>query len=166
MIGDKDKWYLVYCKPRQEERAQQHLANQGFHTFLPRFCMTQNTKPSLKQKELLFPRYLFVQPKSASEGQWASVRSTRGVVDFVRFGGRIAEVPAKVLLAIHQVQLQDTATNELQAGDKVEITAGIYQGVDAIFQTDDGDGRSILLIKLLQQDVEVAVSNREFSAAE
>lgn len=165
MISHMDNWYVVYCRPRQEERASQHLANQGFNTFLPRFCVMQEAQSStsLKQKELLFPRYLFVQPKSIDSGCWASVRSTRGVVDFVRFGGRIAVVPTRVLLAINAQQLVQTQQTLFQSGDVVQLTDGIYQGINAIYQASVGDARSLLLIKLLQQDVAITVADSEFT---
>lgn len=32
---DKDDWYLVWTKPRQEQRAKEQLMNQGVEVFLP-----------------------------------------------------------------------------------------------------------------------------------
>lgn len=166
MIGEKDLWYLVYCRPRQELRAQQHLANQGFATFLPRICAAQDA-PSNSYKDLLFPRYLFIQPKQDIQTAWGAVRSTRGVVDFVRFSGKPATVPSAILLGINAAQLTGATTPaaEFQQGDKVVIDQGLYRGIEAIWQCSDGDKRSMLLIELMQTQVSVSFNNKEFYKA-
>ena len=47
-------WYLVKTKPRQEKRAKQNLANQGYVPFLP--------MAKIKNRVVvLFPDYLFIQ---------------------------------------------------------------------------------------------------------
>ncbi|MDZ7901008.1 MAG: transcription termination/antitermination NusG family protein [Rheinheimera sp.] len=56
-----DNWYLVYCRPKQELRAQQHLANIGFDSYVPTLLVKkQRARKLVDSKELLFPRYLFL----------------------------------------------------------------------------------------------------------
>lgn len=153
-------WHVVYCRPRQEIRAQQHLANQGFDTFLPRFCSGKVAGKG--QMDLLFPRYIFVKPKTDIAAAWSAIRSTRGVVGLVRFGMTLATISDATIRQINQLQLTMTFEPAFKAGESVVIEQGTYQGIQAIYQCADGDKRSVLLIQLLQQPVPVVLENNEF----
>jgi transcriptional antiterminator RfaH len=37
--------FLIYTKPRQEERAKENLENQGFETFLPMIAYEKVNQP-------------------------------------------------------------------------------------------------------------------------
>lgn len=164
-----DNWYLVYCRPKQELRAQQHLANMGFSSYVPT-VMVKKQKASqwVTAKELLFPRYLFLNANHT--GDLSRVKNTRGVTDFVRFGGKIAQIPAELIRHLtHQqinIEQQDNAKHHLQAGDVVTISQGPYAGLDALFSSPDGDERSVVLINLLHQQVPLTISNAAFSKSD
>ncbi len=86
-------WYAVCCKPRQEAIAEENLLRQGFHVNLPRIRIRRHRRGQwIDAIEALFPRYLFIRidPYRCNT---APVRSTRGVVGLVRFGGQPAVVP-------------------------------------------------------------------------
>lgn len=161
-----DNWYLVYCKPREEFRAQQHLANLGFISYLP-LLTKQKVKAGQvsEQKEPLFPRYLFLQ--AFPDMNVAVVKNTRGVVDFVRFGGKIATVPAHLIahLTAQQINLQqqETAKHQYEAGEALEILQGPYKGLNAVYQMADGAGRSQVLIQLLNNTVPLTLQNDEIA---
>ena len=55
------QWFLIYTKPRQEERAKENLENQGFETFLPMIAFEKIKQPKLYSLKPMFPRYLFTQ---------------------------------------------------------------------------------------------------------
>ena len=48
------------------------------------------------------------------------------------------------------------------SGDYVLITEGVFQGIKAIYQEPDGETRSILLLKILNNEVKKSVDNKEF----
>jgi len=79
-----DIWYLVKTKPRMEEEAEINLINQSIEYFLPRFT---NGK---REGKVIFPGYIFIKPKITDTYQ--SIRSTRGVGDFVRFEMSFANI--------------------------------------------------------------------------
>ena len=55
------KWYVVLTKPKQEERAEEHLAAQDREVFLPRVQLEKMRKGKrVDVVEPLFPGYLFV----------------------------------------------------------------------------------------------------------
>jgi len=167
MLQGNNCWYLLYCKVSEEKRAVQHLQNQGVESFYPVKSVAKVRKgvKSVKQ-EPLFPNYLFVSlnPKTAN---FNAIRSTRGVASFVRFGNAYATV-ASVFVERLQQQLAADSTvidNETlpKTGDKVLINEGIYQGLDAIFQSDDGLERSVLLIKMIEQQAVLTIDNKHFT---
>ncbi len=93
-------WYVVSCKPRQELQAQENLRRQGFEVYLPRLKVRQRRRDRwVESVQVLFPRYLFVHVDRAAQST-ASIRSTRGAVGLVRFGGEPATVPNRVIAAI------------------------------------------------------------------
>jgi len=101
MEPGKSNWFAVVSKPRQEQVALENLQRQGFECFLP---MAENPyqRRSKKQQRIiepLFPRYLFLKA-NASRQNLAPVRSTRGVLNMVRFGMELAVVPESVIRAI------------------------------------------------------------------
>lgn len=161
-------WYLLYCKPRQELRAQQHLANQGFHSFVPQLTLQKlRANRWCEVTEPLFPRYLFLHLPAGQELNLRAIRATRGITDFVRFGTQLATVPQQLvaLLTEQQISLkQQTIPPVLKAGDAVSILTGPFAGLNAVFNTQDGEKRSIVLVSLLGQWLATTVDNSAITA--
>lgn len=47
----------------------------------------------------------------------------------------------------------------IRSGDKVVLTDGVFEGLEAIFQEVDGESRSMLLLNLVNQIVIESVPN-------
>ncbi|MEW5681797.1 MAG: transcription/translation regulatory transformer protein RfaH [Pseudomonadota bacterium] len=161
-------WYLLYCKPRQELRAQQHLANQGFHTFVPQLTLQKlRANRWCEVTEPLFPRYLFLHVPSGQELNMRAIRATRGITDFVRFGTQLATVPQQLVALLTEQQIsqkQQVVLPVLNAGDAVDILTGPFAGLNAVFNTQDGEKRSVVLVSLLGQWLETSVDNSAIKA--
>lgn len=162
---EANTWYLLYCKPRQELRAQQHLANQGFHSFLP--VLTINKLKAGKQVQVtepIFPRYLFLQINS-TQVNLSAIRSTRGIKDFVRFGQHLAHVPEQLVSSLcqEQIAMQEQENNKFpyNKGDQIKILNGPFSGIDAVYDLPDGEQRSIVLLSILGQWVQTTLDNRQ-----
>ncbi|RRS06926.1 transcription/translation regulatory transformer protein RfaH [Pseudoalteromonas sp. J010] len=149
-------WYLLYCKPKQEFRAQSNLKNQGIASCFPTITK-RKTASARSTVQPLFPRYLFVKLNPHSS-HFSAVKHTRGVADFIRYGTDLQIVPEELVM---QLMNKDEAPVEcdFQEGDLVQLTEGCYRDVQAIYQQPDGEMRSILLIKLLNQYTKVVVDN-------
>jgi len=168
-IQGNNSWYLLYCKSREEERAIQHLQNQGIESFYPTKAVKKIRKGVNSVKlEPLFPNYLFVSlnPETAN---FNAIRSTRGVASFIRFGNAYAVITENIVEML-QVELAKTNTDidvsddlTPRNGDLVIINDGVYQGLEAIFKASDGLERSVLLIKLLEQQAELTIDNKIFT---
>jgi transcriptional antiterminator RfaH len=162
-VNSQQQWYLLYCKPKQELKAQQHLANQGLTSFVPQMTVEKLRAGKWQLiNEPLFPRYLFLQILDPEQLNIRAIRATRGIVDFVRFGQSLARVPASLIQLLTEQQLlqqQQPQTQRLHKGQPVSIASGPYSGLDAVFNSADGEKRSLILISLLGQWVEASIEN-------
>ena len=153
-------YYLIQSKPRQEDIATQNLENQGYHVFHP--------KASIKGKIVsLFPRYLFVKLDNKSQN-WSPIRSTTGVLNFVRFGLEFAKVPDQIVNLIKDQQQQTTDKiidlSKFHKNDKVEIISGPFKGQKAIFSSYNADERVIVLLKILNNQQKLAFDSKQLVA--
>ncbi|MFZ5957312.1 transcription/translation regulatory transformer protein RfaH [Pseudomonas knackmussii] len=149
------QWYLIQCKPRQDMRALEHLERQGYQCLLPIHEVERLQKGKLQLlSEPLFPGYLFIHLDKV-EDNWMPIRSTRGVNQIVKFGGRPAPVPSSVIDELSNREMK--AAPALVAGDRVRINDPSLQQVEAIFLEKNGDERVLLLLKLLQREVVVDI---------
>jgi transcriptional antiterminator RfaH len=158
-----DCWYAVCCKPRQEAVAEENLLRQGFHVYLPRIRIRQRRRGQwLDAVEVLFPRYVFIRIDPLRRST-ATVRSTRGVVGLVRFGGQPAVVPDAVMDAL--LQREDAASGLHQddrplfsAGEAIKLVDGPLAGMEGVFSEQDGEQRVMVLLELLGKANKVSVS--------
>ena len=166
-----EQWFVAYCKSREELRAQQNLANQGIHSFFPKIRKHKIVKrKKVVVEEALFPSYLFIRIDQENSN-FPRIRSTRGINDFVKFGNQIAQVPDTLISQLEKIcySINDLDVDTpplLQNGDKVEILTGSFKGLTAIFKEPDGLGRSILLLKLLNQENTVSFCNKTIKKLE
>ncbi len=64
-----------------------HLENQSVECFYPEVCVEKILRGKRQMvQEPLFPSYMFVRFDFENGPSFTTVRSTRGVVDFVRLG--------------------------------------------------------------------------------
>ena len=142
------KWYLIKTKPRQENVAIANLENQNYHVYCP--CAKINNKI-----KVLFPGYLFINLDETSEN-WTPIRSTKGVLNFVRFGLSYAIISNKLIDFIKENELKTIERiknlNDFKPGDKIQITDGVFKNCVAIFKSSRPEDRVILLMKLLGQE--------------
>ncbi len=150
-------WHAVFCKPRQDARAEEHLRNQGFELFRPKVSARQVRQGRREiRTESMFPRYLFVRLGHGVD-DWSTIRSTRGTVGLVRLGREAPIVPDPVIDKLRQRCNAQGVVNlagaiDYQADDRVEIIEGPCSGYQALFKARTGDERVIVLLQLLQQE--------------
>lgn len=160
------QWFIVYCKSREENRALENLQNQKIESFFPKIKKEKISRGKKRIcEESLFPNYLFVRVDQ-EDGNFSRIRSTRGINDFVRFGGKIKTVPEKLIEQLKKLcyilnDLDVDTKSLLKKGDKVEVMQGAFKGATAIFSCDDGLARSMLLLNILNQEKSISFSNKE-----
>lgn len=158
---DRQAWFAVLTKPRNETVALTHLQRQGFDCFLPKVRHQRRSLRGMQHTiEALFPRYLFLRAR-ADGWTLGPVRSTRGVAGVVRFGNQAAHVPESVVAHIRSRIDQDDCVQldvpDLQVGDAVRVTEGPFAGMRAVFHSHSGVERVRLLMEVLGERVAVVV---------
>ncbi|MDP5254293.1 MULTISPECIES: transcription/translation regulatory transformer protein RfaH [unclassified Vibrio] len=160
-------WYLLYCKRAEQERAKAHLENQGVCCYYPQIEVERIRRgKKQRQQEPLFPGYVFASFDYKQGPSFTTVRSTRGVADFVRCGSKPIEVPMALIDSLQTLEglEQKKCHSQLpKPGDKVNVLGGQFAGIEAIYQEPDGETRSIMLITLINQPVKVIVDNQNLS---
>lgn len=152
------RWYLIQTKPRQEERAEEHLRRQQFECYRPEKPRVHSSRSA----EPLFPGYLFIRLDRHLDN-WYPIRSTRGVARVVSFGGEPTPVKDELIEQLRQrlaVAPQPARTPAFKPGDKVQLLAGSFRELEAIFVCADGDERSVILLNLLQREQKIRVPTR------
>jgi len=153
-------WYLIKTKPQQEAIATQNLTNQDFNVFFPKAVINNKTTP-------LFLSYLFIELDDKIQN-WTPIRSTKGVSNFVRFGLSFAKVPNQIVNLI-KTQQQQTIEKMMDIcshhkGDHLEIQTGAFKGQQAIFQNYNSNDRVTVLLKLIGQQQEIKLLEKEVVA--
>ncbi|MGF1722741.1 transcription/translation regulatory transformer protein RfaH [Vibrio kyushuensis] len=159
------RWYLLYCKRGDQKRAKLHLENQAVEVFYPEVELEKITrgKKTIK-KEPLFPSYMFVRFDFEAGPSFTTVRSTRGVVDFVRLGSQPQEVQGDLIYTLKKLEQENDeieAVNLPLKGEAVSVVGGQFSGIDAIYQESDGELRSILLVKMISKVVPISIDNKD-----
>ena len=147
-------WYVVATKPRQEAVAEDHLMRQGYSTLLPTVHIKKRRRGKWQQiTEPTFPGYVFVGLEPGRDDM-ASIRSTQGCRDLVRFGQQPAVVHEDIVKALQmgnsaQRDSNDKAKDPFSPGDVVMIEDGPLQGLSAVYCMNKGADRAQVLIRLL-----------------
>jgi transcription elongation factor/antiterminator RfaH len=161
------RWYAVYAKPHSESRAQFHLENQSFSTYLPKRLKAVRHARKIKTiKAPFFPRYLFVA-LDLDRDPWRSVSGTFGVSSLVMAGERPRPVPLGIVEAmIASTDSRELLSfeNKLHVGASVRLLAGPFAEQLGTLERLDDSGRVRILLNIMGGAVPVQVS-REFVTA-
>jgi transcriptional antiterminator RfaH len=150
-------WYALQHKPAQGDRALQHLQNQDIACFYPKITVERIKAGKRTQKlEPLFPGYLFVNLEQ-TDPVWAKLRSTRGVLRIVGFANKPAAISDEVIQHIRDSLDSVAEQGGIKPGQAVQLSEGPFEGINAIFQSYDGEARAIVLINFMQKQQRVKV---------
>lgn len=163
-----DAWYLVFSKPREEEKAWWNLDRQGFRCFLPYARVVRRRQRRYRVRiEPLFPRYLFIRLAAGVE-DWSPIRSTYGVSKLVRFGTWPARVPDELVEAIRTRTREgycDLIPDPLQQGERVRVLDGPFKDYEGIFRTERSEERVMILLDVAGQHISLTVSRHQVERA-
>ncbi|HEX4842260.1 MAG TPA: transcriptional activator RfaH [Limnobacter sp.] len=166
------QWYVMYTKPRLEAVAEDNLLRQHYRVFFPK-ALVRKRKPSqgvVEVVEPLFPRYLFVRLEQGVD-DFSKLRSTKGCVDLVKFGGKPTPVPnALVDLIAQQASDQGvldlSAAQQLDIGTQVRVADGPFEGLVGTIAKQKSADRVLVLLNVLgaERAVEVRTIQLERNA--
>ncbi len=163
-------WYVVFSKPRQEQRALQQLLRQEYEVYLPMLTQWRRKAGTWQSKVApMFPRYMFLRQTRMEQGI-GPVRSTLGVSGFVRFGVEIARVSPSLITAIHDLEVSQAQRyahppgSRMSAGTRVRVEEGPFAGLEGIVKAS-AQQRVIILLDILGKEASVKVERDAVRAA-
>ena len=152
-------WYLLQTKFKQENKAAHELQQQNISVFLPLYKLEKMVKGNkVVKEEPLFSRYLFAW-LDIENTNWTSIRSTRGISNFVAFGNGPAIVDQAIINGLRQIDLLSKEAY-FKIGEKVRVASGSLKGLNGIYQTSDGSSRSYILLEFMQQNQYLSIDNQ------
>lgn len=158
-----ERWFVVNTQPHCERRAQAHLDNQAFGTFLPRRVKTvRHARRLVTGVAALFPQYLFVS-LDLRRHQWRAINGTIGVKGLLMQGERPNLVPhgivEQLIAATDAEGIFHHGSRGLKVGGSVRLMAGPFAEQLAVLQSLDDQGRVRVLLNLLGRTVTVSTNS-------
>lgn len=149
------RWYVLHSKPNKEQVVFTQLQQKGIEVFFPRIRVTPVNPRSSKVRPY-FPCYLFVNVDIDMVGL-NTFRWLPGARGLVSFDNSPAVVPDGLIDQLaHNIdaidQAGDFTVRRFEPGDRVRITAGPFEGFDALFDKHlRGADRVQVLLSFLSQ---------------
>lgn len=162
-------WFVVRTQSRAEEKAMQHLTNQGFMAYLPRY---RRRVRHARRNEIvlrpLFPGYLFVN-LDPERCRWRSINGTVGVREILTNGDTPLAVPDRIIDEIRAREDESGAVKlvapTFARGQVVRLLEGPMADVNGLFEEMRDENRVVLLVSLLGRKVRMQVPAAAVAAA-
>lgn len=166
--GTSTRWYVVHCKTDREIQACSALRESlGLTTYLP---TVESAAGKRTRKQAFFPGYFFVKADPVQLSM-SSVNSTPNVLSLLHVGGQPQPVPDEIVKVIRERIDSLEAGGGLhihpfKVGDRVRLTNGPLQGLDAVFLGSVKPGERVkILLKFLGRFNEVKVPVKSLEPA-
>lgn len=146
-------WHAVYVSSRTEKKVAETLRARQIEAYVPLVKTMRQWSDRKKMVELpLLTGYVFV---NIAPAQNDAVAQTKGVVSFVKSGGKIALVRdveidrLKQLVALGYQIEADGIKRTYKEGDKVKISSGVLKGIEGYVV----DGKEHKQIEVLLESI-------------
>jgi transcriptional antiterminator RfaH len=157
-------WWVVQTKSEGEVLAIEHLQQQGFTTYCPMYKKEVIRGRQAKVTTTpLFARYVFVLADQLALQTVHTIRSTLGVSQLIKVGEQPTLVKASIIDEIKALETEhlNQVKQHFTSNDKVVISQGIYKGLEAVYQMDDGLERAVVMLNLLQRDTQLTLNKTQ-----
>ncbi len=147
------QWYVVRSKPKKEATAASFIARSNVEVYVPWIKVpVAGGKPPVRQP--FFPGYFFSRLDPTSS-EVTLVRYSPGVQYLLGYGDHPWPVPDDLVQTIKERLEREGGRGRAvvyRAGERVVITRGPLEGVEAIFDRHlSPDGRVRVLIQIVQR---------------
>lgn len=156
-------WCVAHTQPLKEIVAKQHLLDQGYEVYMPRFKKTVRHARKVEEKLApLFPRYIFVG-MDLSSARWRSVNGTWGVSYLIMSNDlNPAKVPTRIIDDLRAQEIENgivpvTSLVSFVKGEKVRIVEGAFADQMAIFESMDDKSRVQLLLSFMGREMKMTL---------
>jgi transcription antitermination factor NusG len=127
-------WYAIYTKSRCEKKVHATFLQNGIESYCPIIIVKKKWTDRVKNIEQpVFTSYLFVHITAEQQLQ---VRQTNGVVNFVYWLGKPAQIKATEIQALKSfIEKNETISVEkfeYKLGKSINIEEGVFKGQKGI----------------------------------
>lgn len=161
-MENKETWYVIYTRSRQEKTLSEKLSAAGFHTYVP--LVKRSVQWSDRQKETdvpLFNSYVFIKGICDKH----RIREYKGVVRFLDFGNGPAKVSQKEIDILKSIirygydirEIEDL--NNLKVGSKVMIIGGPLKGMVGELIANTEEDWFVISFESINSSIQVRVSS-------
>ena len=163
-------WFVAHTHPLKELIAQQHLLEQGFEVYLPRFKKIRKHARKVEEVLLpLFPRYIFVG-MDMEVARWRSVNGTRGISYLLTNNEYPTAMPSYIIQNLKSQETSDSIVPvssllTFTKGDKVRILDGMFKDQIATVEMFDANQRVNLLLSFMGRETRFALPEKPLEAA-
>jgi transcription antitermination factor NusG len=149
-VSVENSWFAIYVASRQEKKVTDLLLSKGIEAYVPLVKTLRQWSDRKKMVEFpLLTGYVFVR---SSMKDFDKILQTKGVVNFVRYCGKVAKVRDEEVSRIKQLielgySLEiNPISKEFKTGDKIKITSGALKNFEGyISQTLRGKFFEVVL---------------------
>ena len=154
-------WVCVRTEPQREDWAEANLTRTGLDVYCPR---QERWISHARRRQLvarpLFPNYLFARSAHGLDAM-GHVKRTPGVSSLAGRDLASSTVTDGVIAALRARETAagfiDLAPALCAPGTKIKITAGPFNGIEAIFREPRDDRRALILLSMLGKQHSVVV---------
>lgn len=153
------QWHALYTRPKYEKRVLAALTDMHLECYLPLQTTLRQWSDRRKMVEIpLFSGYVFAK---VSEREYYDAVNIKGVVRYVSFGGKAANIPEKQIRLIRNLLAEDLEATEcldnLPEGTPVQVQAGPLMGITGSLVKYSGKERVIIHIEEICKSVMVSI---------
>jgi len=149
-------WYLLYLKPKNEDKVSEKLSECGFEVFNPKIKERRYVRRKLMDVvSPLFPGYIFV--RFGIPADYRLIKYTRGVRNVVGTENFPIPVAQGIIDSVCARLVEGFAVvkaHRFSPGEAVVIKEGPFQGIDAIFEKEM---KGIERVSVLLQEVNARI---------
>lgn len=164
-MTEKQAWYAVRTKPRQETRARTEFERQGLEVYLPMvLTRIRHARKVDWEARPFLPGYLFLH-LSPENRYWTRIRSTYGAIGVVHFGLHYPSVPDEAIAMMRgsedeqgMIETSRTPLVPFASGERVKVCGGSLAGLEGIFQEMRGQDRAMVFLDWLGRQVHAQVA--------
>ena len=154
-------WAVAQTKPRQENKAQINLNNQGYRCYLPVIERKKFIKDAwVSCTEIFFSNYIFID-LSSKNTNYSIINNTYGISRLLV--NKDQSIPYTIddrfISKLKDKLNKPIEISSLRKGSKISITKGKLSKLTAIFVERCSKTRSKVLISLLNNDYLASVDN-------
>ena len=132
-LGDMERWYALYTKPKKEHHVAAQLEGQGIEIYLPT-VQRKVRRRDRHDRVVYFPCYLFAR-LDFEVVPHSSIAWMPGIRHIVSFGDQVAVVADEVvrLIRCRLESIEEVGYGRLRQGDPVRIRSGPLRDLEAVF---------------------------------